>query len=190
MILGGRVGKGSLMFPNSRDNKASIGARSSTHTEKTFSPTPVCVVLWQIAQLGCENRLPGLCVTSVQYEKFTKAANLSKVLSQHILQNWSVEFDQTLRELRTAILQINSTHLDLSLTEGFVPWISSALSYFKEWVGVGLFGVLFSFGLVFILWLLCKFYNQTKRDKMMMTQALVALEQGASAGVWLAALKQ
>ena len=26
--------------------------------------------LWQIAQLGCEQKFPGLCVTSIQYEKF------------------------------------------------------------------------------------------------------------------------
>ncbi|XP_063136744.1 uncharacterized protein LOC120099615 [Rattus norvegicus] len=44
-------------------------------------------ILWQLAQLGCELKLPGLCVTSIQYEQFTKAANLSKTLSQHLLQN-------------------------------------------------------------------------------------------------------
>lgn len=71
-------------------------------------------VLWQLAQLGCERKMPGLCVTSIQYEQFTKAANLSRALSQFILQNWTAEFEQTLRELRTAIIQINSTRLDLS----------------------------------------------------------------------------
>lgn len=38
-------------------------------------------VLWQLAQLGCEWKMSGLCVTSVQYENFTHAANLSKQLS-------------------------------------------------------------------------------------------------------------
>ena len=33
-------------------------------------------VLWQLAQLGCEWKYLGLCVTSIQYEKFTHAANL------------------------------------------------------------------------------------------------------------------
>ena len=72
-------------------------------------------VLWQIAQLGCEQKFPGLCVTSIQYEKFTRAANLSKGLSQYMLQNWTAEIEQILRELR---LQVNSTRLDLSLTKG------------------------------------------------------------------------
>lgn len=147
-------------------------------------------VLWQIAQLGCERRMPGLCITSIQFEQFTKAANLSKTLSQFLLQNWTAEFDQTLRELRTAIIQINSTRLDLSFTAGFSSWISSAFSYFKEWVGVGIFGVCLCFGLVFVLWLLCKMTRWSRRDKVMITQALLALEQGATAELWLSMLRQ
>jgi hypothetical protein len=53
-----------------------------------------------------------------------------------MLQNWTMEFEQTLRELRVAIVQVNSTRLDPSLTKGFSTWISSAFSYFEEW-GVG-----------------------------------------------------
>jgi MAD (mothers against decapentaplegic) family protein 1 len=98
-------------------------------------------ILWQMAHLGCEHKLPSLCITSVQFENFTRAANLSKALSCYLLQNWTIEFEQTLWELRIAILQVNSTHLDLSLTEGLSTWISAAFSYFMEWVGVGLFGV-------------------------------------------------
>lgn len=56
-------------------------------------------ILWQMAQLGCEIKLPGLCVTSVQYENFTRAANLSKALSQQLLQNWTADFDDTMRRL-------------------------------------------------------------------------------------------
>lgn len=61
-------------------------------------------VLWQIAQLGCEQKFPGLYVTSIQYEKFTRAANLLKSLSQYMLQNYMAEFEQTLWELRLAII--------------------------------------------------------------------------------------
>jgi hypothetical protein len=34
------------------------------------------------------------------------------------------------------VLTINLTRVDLSITEGLSSWISSAFSYFKEWVGV------------------------------------------------------
>ena len=40
-----------------------------------------------------------------------------------MLQNWTAEFEQTLRELRLAIIQVNSTRLDLSLTKGLPNWI-------------------------------------------------------------------
>ena len=147
-------------------------------------------VLWQIAQLGCEQKFPGLSVTSIQYEKFTRAANLSKSLSQYMLQNWTAEFEQTLRELRLAIIQVNSTRLDLSLTKGLPNWISSAFSFFKEWVGLILFGDTLCCGLVLLLWLVCKLKAQTRRDKVVIAQALAGLEHGAPPDIWLSMLRQ
>ena len=66
-------------------------------------------------------------------------ANLSRQISLYLAGNWSERFDETLEALRAAVLRINSTRVDLSLTEGLSSWISSAFSYFKEWVGVVLF---------------------------------------------------
>jgi len=103
-----------------------------------------------------------------------------KSLSQYMLQNWTAEFEQTLRELRLAIIQVNSTRLDLSLIKGLPNWISSAFSFFKEWVRVGLFGDTLCCGLVLLLWLVCKLKAQTRRDKVVIAQALAALEHGAS----------
>ena len=74
-------------------------------------------VLYQLAQLGCERKLGALCITSVQYENFTRAANLSRQLSLYLAGNWSEGFDETLEALRTALLRINSMRVDLSLTE-------------------------------------------------------------------------
>lgn len=143
-------------------------------------------ILWQLAQLGCDMKLPGLCVTSIQYDNFTAAANLSRVLSRQLHYNWSAEFEKTMRELRMAIIQINSTRLDPSFARGFPSWVSSVVSYFKEWVGVGLFGAVLCCGLAFLLWLLCKLQAQRQQDKVVIAQALVALEQGHSAAVWIA----
>lgn len=97
-----------------------------------------------------------------------------------MLQNWTAEFEQTLRELRLAIIQVNSARMDLSLIKGLPNWISSAFSFFKEWVRVGLFGDILCCGLVFLLWLVCKLKAQTRRDKVVIAQALAALEHGAS----------
>jgi hypothetical protein len=74
--------------------------------------------------------------------------------------------------------------------KGFSTWISSAFSYFKEWVGVGLFAVILCGGALLLLWLVCKLKAQTKRDKMVIAQALAALKHGASPDIWLSILKQ
>ena len=103
--------------------------------------------------------------------------------------NWSERFDETLEALRAAVLKINSTRVDLSLTEGLSSWISSAFSYFKEWVEVGLFGFATCCGLVFMLWLVCKLRTQQTNDKVVIAQALAAIEQGASPEIWLSMLK-
>ncbi|XP_055464764.1 uncharacterized protein LOC129678107 [Psammomys obesus] len=142
-------------------------------------------ILWQLAQLGCETTLPGICVTSVPYNRFTRAANLSIELSRLLQSNWSAEFDETIRKLRLAIVQINSTRLDVSITQGLFNWVSSALSYFKEWVGVGMFGVTLFAGLLLCFWLLCRFKRQQHLKNVAMVQAMLAVEQGASPQVWL-----
>ena len=147
-------------------------------------------ILWQLAQLGCEVKLPGLCVTSIQYENFTKAANLSKELSSLLLSNWSVEFDELMRKLRLAIVQINSTRLDISVTSGLFSWMSSAFSYFKEWVGVGMFGTTLFLGLFLCFWLLCRFKRQQHAKNVAIVQAMLAVEQGASPQVWLSMLSR
>lgn len=44
-------------------------------------------ILFQLAQLGCERKIGALCITSVQYENFTRAANLSRKLSLYLAGN-------------------------------------------------------------------------------------------------------
>ena len=107
-----------------------------------------------------------------------------------MLQNWMAEFEQTLRELRLAIIQVNSKRLDLSLIKGLPNWISSAFSFFKEWMGVGLCGDTLCCGLVLLLWLVCKLKAQTRRDKVVIAQALAGLEHGAPPDIWLSMLRQ
>jgi hypothetical protein len=52
-----------------------------------------------------------------------------------------------------------------------------------------LFGVAICCRLVFMLWLVYKFRNQQKRDKVIITQVLLAIENSASPEVWLSMLK-
>jgi hypothetical protein len=45
-------------------------------------------------------------------------ANLSRQISLYLAVNWSERIDETLEALRASVLRINSTRVDLSLTEG------------------------------------------------------------------------
>lgn len=147
-------------------------------------------VLWQLAQLGCQWKFSGLCVTSIQYENFTRAANYSKQLSKYLLGNWSAEFDMLQEALRREIVVINSTRVDASLAKGLTSWITSAVSHFKEWAGVIGMGILMCGGFVFLSWLLCRLRAQQRRDKAIMVQAMAAIELGTSSQAWLNMLKE
>ncbi|EGW11909.1 Envelope glycoprotein [Cricetulus griseus] len=147
--------------------------------------------LWQLAQLGCEWRLAGLCVTSVQYQNFTHAANLSKRLSQFLLQNWSSsEFEDTMRELMIAIVHVNSTRIDLSIASSLTSWLNSAMDHLKEWVGLGAFAGLMVLASLVCLWCLCQIRKTQKRDAVMITQAFMAIEAGQSPHAWLSLLQR
>jgi MAD (mothers against decapentaplegic) family protein 1 len=74
-------------------------------------------ILLQLAQLGCDKKSGALCITSVQYENWTHAANLSKKLSLFLTGNCE-GFDEKLEALRTAVMTINSTRVDPSLIDG------------------------------------------------------------------------
>ena len=52
-------------------------------------------------------------------------------------------------------MTINSMQVDISLAKGFQSWIVSFIPYFKEWVGVGMFGTVLCYGIVFLLWMVC-----------------------------------
>lgn len=145
--------------------------------------------VWQLAQLGCEWKYSGLCVTSVPYNNVSRAANLSRSLSQYLTGNWTTNFDALMVQLRQEIVQINATRVDLSLAQGFSSWITSAFSYFKEWVGVGMFGVFCVAGCSFCLWLICRLKAQHDRDRKVIAQAFMAIDAGQSPQAWLSALK-
>ena len=91
--------------------------------------------------------------------------------------------------LQMQILNLNGTRVEPVTLGDFTSWLTSAFSYFKEWVGVILFGAAICCGLVFMLWLVCKFRTQQKRDKVIITQALLAIENGSSPEIWLSMLK-
>ena len=110
-------------------------------------------------------------------------------IGQYLAGKWSMEMEMLLQEQLFQIITLNSIHV-LPLTfEQFSDWLHSAFSFFKEWVGVGIFLACCLGGCAVCLWLVCRLQAQMRRDKVIVAQALAALECGSSPQVWLSALK-
>ncbi|XP_031230530.1 uncharacterized protein LOC116093333 [Mastomys coucha] len=115
--------------------------------------------------------------------------NQNRILLEYLRGNWSQEAEKLSQQLLTQIIALNETRLDPVTLGDLTSTFSSLFSYFKEWVGVFLFGACIFCGFVFCLWLLCKLKRTRARDKVLITQALLALDLGTSPEVWLATFK-
>ena len=130
-----------------------------------------------------------LPMTSIQYENFTHATNLSKQLSSYLLGNRTGEFGAIMEQLRVAIVTVNSTPVDARMVEGLSSWISAAMNHLKEWAGLGaLAGLLVLVSLV-CLWCICKIRFSQQCNAAMIIQAFMAIEAGQSPHAWLATMK-
>ena len=143
--------------------------------------------MMDVIQMSFVTSTPHMCITPVRYinNSFIKSTDLSNYLKG----NWLQELERLQMKLQIQILNLNGTRVEPVTLGDFTSWLTSAFSYFKEWVGVILFGAAICCGLVFMLWLVCKVRTQQKRDKVIITQALLAIENGTSPEVWLSMLK-
>ena len=143
--------------------------------------------MMDVIQMSCVASTLHVCITPNRYinNSFIKSTDLSNYLKG----NWSQELERLQTRLQIQILNLNGTRVEPVTLGDFTSWVTSAFSYFKEWVGVILFGAAICCGLVFMLWLVCKFRTQQKRDKVIITQALLAIENGSSPEIWLSMLK-
>ena len=147
-------------------------------------------VLIQIAQLGSEWRHSGLYITSVPFQNLSHAANLSRSLSYHLTGNWSGELDSLLEELRSSIVHINSTQVDLFMSEGFISWMSKVVSHLQQWAGIAGLGCSIILRGSLCLWCLMRMRNNQRRERAFFVQALAAIELGSSPQVWLGMLEK
>ncbi|XP_058437055.1 uncharacterized protein LOC131424383 [Marmota monax] len=143
--------------------------------------------LADLVLLGCVDQRAHLCITSV---RFNDSRNASRIIGEYLAGNWSMAAEDMIQSQLTQIAVLNSTRVNPVTLGQFTDWISSAFSFFKEWVGVGIFGAMCCFGMFLCLWFLCLLKARSAHDKAMIIQALAALENGNSPQVWLAHLKQ
>jgi hypothetical protein len=113
-----------------------------------------------VIQMSCVASTLHVCITPNRFinNSFIK----SKDLSNYLNGNWLQELERLQTRLQTQILNLNGTRVEPVTLGEFTSWLTSAFSYFKEWVGVILFGAAICCGLVFMLWLVCKFRTQQK----------------------------
>ncbi|XP_068921482.1 uncharacterized protein [Petaurus breviceps papuanus] len=146
-------------------------------------------VLWEVAQVGCTLRMPGLCVTPVLYENFTRAANLSRQLSVLLLGNWSAEYGQQIRQLRLAIASVNSTSVDPAVLSGLSRWLHDVTTWFSQWGGLTSSTVVFVLVIILLLYCVCKLRRRQDGYMLLTQQALFTLQEGGDPQVWFQAME-
>jgi hypothetical protein len=58
--------------------------------------------------------MSGMCVTSVQYQNFSRAANLLRAIGAMLLGSWSHDLETKMKELRASIVAMNNTHVEIA----------------------------------------------------------------------------
>ncbi|KAL6054647.1 hypothetical protein STEG23_035338 [Scotinomys teguina] len=133
--------------------------------------------LFGLIQIGCIAKLKHMCVTPLRFEE---AGNESRRIESYLAGNWTRDAELLMSQQLLQIAALNKTRVEPISLGDFTDWLSSAFSFFKEWVGVGIFGAICCFGVVLCLWFLCRLRARQVRDKAVIIQALAALEHGVS----------
>ncbi|KAL6035610.1 hypothetical protein STEG23_019131 [Scotinomys teguina] len=133
--------------------------------------------LFGLIQIGCIAKLKHMCVTPL---RFDEAGNESRMIASYLAGNWTRDAELLMSQQLLQIAALNETRVEPISLGDFTDWLSSAFSFFKEWVGVGIFGAICCFGVVLCLWFLCRLRARQVRDKAVIIQALAALEHGVS----------
>ena len=68
-------------------------------------------ILEQLVFASCITHMSGMCVTSVQYQNFSRAANLSHAIGAMLLGNWSNDLNKKMKELQASIIAVNNTRV-------------------------------------------------------------------------------
>jgi hypothetical protein len=94
--------------------------------------------MMDVIQMSCVASTSHVCITPNRYinNSFIKSTDLLNYLKE----NWLQELERLQMRLQIQILNLNGTRVEPVTLEDFTSWLISAFSYFKEWVGVILFG--------------------------------------------------
>ncbi|KAL6084276.1 hypothetical protein STEG23_026818 [Scotinomys teguina] len=167
-------------------NKHLISGIVAANQRMDFIQTQV-EELFGLVQIRCIAKLKHMCVTLL---RFDEAGNENREIASYLAGNWTQDDELLVSQQLLQIAALNETRVEPISLGDFTDWLSSAFSFFKEWVGVGIFGAICCFGIVLNLWFLCRLRARQARDKAVIIQALAVLDHGVSTQVWLASLKE
>ena len=93
-------------------------------------------ILEQLVFASCITHMSGMCVTSVQYQNFSRAANLLRAIGAMLLGNWSHDLDTKMKELRASIVAMNNTHVEIATAKQWLEIIQGTVGFLKNWGGM------------------------------------------------------
>ena len=93
-------------------------------------------ILEQLVFASCITHMSGMCVTSVQYQNFSRAANLSRAIGAMLLGNWSHDLDTKMKELRASIVAVNNTRVEIATAKQWLEIIQGTVGFLKNWGGM------------------------------------------------------
>ena len=93
-------------------------------------------ILEELVVVSCITHMSGMCVTSVQYQDFSRAANLSRAIGVMLLQNWSHGLDTKIKELQALIVAMNNTRVEIATAKQWLEIIQGTVGFLKNWGGM------------------------------------------------------
>ena len=138
------------------------------------------LLLEQLVFASCITHMSGMCVTSVQYQNFSRAANLSHAIGAMLLGNWSHDLDTRMKEFR----------VEIATAKQWLEIIQGTVGFLKNWGGMTFWALLLTVVCGGMLWWMACIRRRHRADKRALVQAMAALEAGTSPQCWLNMLDQ
>jgi hypothetical protein len=82
--------------------------------------------------------MSGMCVTSVQYQNFSRATNLSRAIGVMLLGNWSHDLYTKIKELLASIVAENNTHVEIATAKQWLEVIQGTVGFLRNCEGIAL----------------------------------------------------
>ena len=122
-------------------------------------------ILEQLVFASCITHMSGMCVTSVQYQNFSRAANLLRVIGAMRLGNWSHDLDTKMKELCALIVAVSNTHVEIATAKQWLEIIQGTVGFLKNWGGMAVWVLLLAVVCGGMLWWMARMRRWHRADE-------------------------